>query len=113
MPVVPLLAAEREPSERLIDELQQLAAEEFSGVGPALLALGSELASKLELTEAAARLAVAAAERKPDDTELVRGAERLAHQLGDQELLDQVLAAVPARERLAGLLELAERCRKD
>src|SRR5690606_42091869 len=66
---------------------------------------------ELERSEEAARLLVAAAERRPEDRSLVRTAERLAHQVGDHELLEQVLQAVPANERLAGLFDIAARCR--
>src|SRR5690606_1083048 len=67
---------------------------------------------ELERSEEAARLLVAAAERRPEDRSLVRTAERLAHQVGDHELLEQVLQAVPANERLAGLFDIAARCRE-
>lgn len=105
------LAEDVEASRQLVDEVLALAREEFSGVGAELLELAGAMAEAMARQHDAARLYVAAAERRPENRPLVRKAEHLAHQVGDQELLDQVLKAVPARERLAGLLDIARECR--
>ncbi len=112
IPLARELVRERELSQAIVVSVRELAGEEFSGIGWALLALAGELALGLRDEHAAAHLLVLAAERKPEHSDLVRKAERLAHQVGDQRLLEQVLQAVPARERLEGLLEIASRCQR-
>jgi hypothetical protein len=110
LPAVPSLAQAVEPAAQLVSKVVALAEEAFSGAGPELIELGAELALALSNQHAAARLLVAAAERRPEDRELVLKAEKLAHRVGDKALLEQVLSAVPIRERLAGLLAIADQC---
>ena len=79
----------------------------FASVGPHLLELAARMAEKRGDTRAQAELMVQAACKNPENLMLVRRAEAAAQKLGDTRLLEQVLGAVPLRDRLSGLLELS------
>ncbi|HEY4159967.1 MAG TPA: hypothetical protein VGM29_17770, partial [Polyangiaceae bacterium] len=55
-----------------------------------------------------AKLLVCAAKKDPENLELVRRAEAAAHFVRDPALLEQVLEAIPVRERVKALLAIAE-----
>jgi len=90
-----------------VAKLLELSGQKWSGAGTALLELGGRLAGALGDRLAEAKLLVRAACKEPEKVELVRRAEQLARAVGDSELLEAVLEAVPPRERGQSLLDLA------
>lgn len=80
----------------------------YSNIGTPLIELGLSIGEALG-GDRAAVLAVRAAERAPDDAELLRRAEAAARASGDRGLLDAVLAVVPMEHRIQGLLDRAAR----
>ena len=90
--------------ERLVD----LAGQKFGGAGPTVLDLGARLAAALGDAASEGKLLVAAAKKEPENVSLVRRAESSARALGDPELLEAVLDAIPVRERVDALLAIAD-----
>ncbi|HYP90602.1 MAG TPA: hypothetical protein VEQ59_20670, partial [Polyangiaceae bacterium] len=90
-----------------IAKLIELSGQKWSGAGTALLELGARLAGAVGDRRAEALLLVRAACKEPEKTELVRRAEAKARALGDSDLMNAVLEAVPPGERGRALLELA------
>lgn len=90
-----------------VAKLVELSGQKWSGAGTALLELGGRLAGALGDRRSEAVLFVRAACKEPEKTELVRRAEAKARALGDVELMNAVLEAVPPRERGQALLDLA------
>jgi cellulose synthase operon protein C len=92
----------------LVERLVDLAAQKFGGAGPTVLDLGARLAAALGDHRSEARLLVAAAKKEPENISLVRRAEVSARALGDLELLEAVLDAIPPGERVGALLAIAD-----
>jgi tetratricopeptide (TPR) repeat protein len=92
----------------LVAHLVDLAGQKFGGAGPTVLDLGARLAAALGDAASEGKLLVAAAKKEPENTSLVRRAEARARALGDPELLEAVLDAIPARERVDALLAIAD-----
>ena len=92
----------------LVASLVELASQKFGGAGPTLLDLGARLAAALGDQRSEARLLVAAAKKEPENTSLVRRAETSARALGDPELLEAVLDAIPVGDRVDALLAIAD-----
>jgi len=92
----------------LVARLVDLASQKFGGAGPTLLDLGARLATAMGDQRSEARLLVAAAKKEPENTNLVRRAEASARALGDPELLEAVLDAIPVGERVNALLAIAD-----
>lgn len=101
-----LLAQARE-AKKFVERVVGLSRAPFSNLGAELLELGARLAEALGNREAQAWLLVQAACKRPEELELVRRAESLAKRSGDPKLIEQVLGAVPPRDRVRGLIELA------
>jgi len=78
-----------------------------------VLDLASRVAGALGNRPAEAHLLVAAAKKDPENVELVRRAQASARSLGDPELLEAVLDAIPARERVEALLAIADAADKN
>ncbi|RYZ06242.1 MAG: hypothetical protein EOO73_16370 [Myxococcales bacterium] len=91
-----------------VAKLIELSGHKWSGAGTALLELGGRLAGALGDVRAEARLLVRGACKEPENSDLVRRAEASARALGDAELMNAVLEAVPPRERGQALLDLAD-----
>ncbi|MDF3065325.1 MAG: hypothetical protein K0R38_926 [Polyangiaceae bacterium] len=91
-----------------VAKLVELSGQKWSGAGAALLELGGRLAGALGDARAEAQLLVRAACKGPENTELMRRAEARARAVGDAELMNAVLEAVPPRERGQALLDLAD-----
>jgi tetratricopeptide (TPR) repeat protein len=91
-----------------VASLVGLAAQKFGGAGPTLLDLGARLSTALGDHRSEAKLLVAAAKKEPENISLVRRAEASARSLGDLELLEAVLDAIPVRERVDALLSIAD-----
>jgi len=104
----PSLAQEPSAGSAFIAKLLDLAAQKFGGAGAAALDLASRMAAARGDRPAEAHLLVAAAKKDPENLPLVRRAEASARGLGDPELLEAVLDAIPARERVAALLAIAD-----
>ncbi|HWZ90557.1 MAG TPA: hypothetical protein VNW92_16960, partial [Polyangiaceae bacterium] len=104
----PALAAEGTAGAEFVVRLLELAAQKFGGAGPTVLDLASRMAGALGNRSAEAHLLVAAAKKDPENIELVRRAESSARALGDPELLEAVLDAIPVRERVEALLAIAD-----
>jgi len=104
----PALAAEGAGGAEFAAHLVDLAAQKFGGAGPTVLDLASRIAGALGNRPAEAHLLVAAAKKDPENLELVRRAEAAARALGDAELLEAVLDAIPTRERVDALLAIAD-----
>ncbi|HEX3773420.1 MAG TPA: hypothetical protein VHV51_03090, partial [Polyangiaceae bacterium] len=96
-----------------VARMLDLAGQKFGGAGPTVLDLAARIAAALGERPAEARLLVAAAQKDPEKVELVRRAEASARSLGDAELLEAVLDAVPARERVDALLTIADAAEKN
>lgn len=90
-----------------VARLVELSSQKWSGAGTALLELGARIAEALGDARSEALLLVRAACKTPEQVELVRRAEQRARSLGDPELLEAVLEAVPPGERGQALLDLA------
>jgi tetratricopeptide (TPR) repeat protein len=88
--------------------LVDLAGQKFGGAGVTVLDLGARIAGALGDRAAETRLLVIAAKKEPENTNLVRRAEAAARALGDAELLEAVLDAIPVRERVDALLAIAD-----
>jgi len=88
--------------------LVDLAGQKFGGAGTRVLDLGARIARALGDRRAETRLLVIAAKKEPENTDLVRRAEASARALGDPELLESVLDAIPVRERVDALLAIAD-----
>jgi cellulose synthase operon protein C len=99
--------ARAEQARATVARLVELSGQRWSGAGTALLELGGRLAGALGDQRSETLLLVRAACKEPEKTELVRRAEQAARGLGDPELLEAVLEAVPPRERGQALLDLA------
>jgi len=104
-PDVPLLAT---AGAEFVSRMVNLAGQKFGGAGPTLLDLAARVAAALPDRAAQAQLLVAAAKKDPENRDLVRRAEASARALGDPELLEAVLDAIPARERVDALLAIAD-----
>ncbi|HEY1535216.1 MAG TPA: hypothetical protein VGF76_14410, partial [Polyangiaceae bacterium] len=91
-----------------VTSLVDLAGQKFGGAGTTVLDLGARIANALGDRSAATRLLVIAAKKEPENTNLVRRAEASARALGDPELLEAVLDAIPVRERVDALLAIAD-----
>jgi tetratricopeptide (TPR) repeat protein len=91
----------------VVAKLVEMSGQRWSGAGTALLDLGGRIAGALGDRHSEALLWVRAACKDPDKSELVKRAEQRARALGDPELLEAVLEAVPPRERGQALLDLA------
>jgi tetratricopeptide (TPR) repeat protein len=102
------LAAVGAGGSALVASLVDLASQKFGGAGPTVLDLGARLATALGDHRSEARLLVAAAKKEPENTSLVRRAEASARALGDPELLEAVLDAIPDGERVDALLAIAD-----
>jgi hypothetical protein len=90
-----------------VAKLVELSGQKWSGAGTALLELGGRIAGALGDTYNEALLLVRAACKEPEKVELVRRAEAKARAIGDAQLMEAVLEAVPPRERGQALLDLA------
>jgi tetratricopeptide (TPR) repeat protein len=99
--------ARAESAPATVARLIELSGQRWSGAGTALLELGGRIAGALGDQHAETLLLVRAACKEPEKTALVRRAEQKARALGDPELLEAVLEAVPPRERGQALLDLA------
>jgi tetratricopeptide (TPR) repeat protein len=99
--------ARAESANATVAKLIELSGQRWSGAGTALLELGGRIAGALGDQHAETLLLVRAACKEPEKTELVRRAEQKARALGDPELIEAVLEAVPPRERGQALLDLA------
>ncbi|MEI9936409.1 MAG: hypothetical protein WDO69_04210 [Pseudomonadota bacterium] len=102
------LAAVGAGGSAFVASLVDLAAQKFGGAGPTVLDLGARLALALGDHASEARLLVAAAKKEPENTSLVRRAEASARALGDPELLEAVLDAIPVGDRVDALLAIAD-----
>jgi len=102
------LAAVGAGGAKLVSKLVDLAAQKFGGAGPTLLDLGARLAAAMGDQRSEARLLVAAAKKEPENNSLVRRAEASARALGDPELLEAVLDAIPVGDRVDALLAIAD-----
>lgn len=102
------LAAVGSGAAALVAKLVDLASQKFGGAGPTLLDLGARLATAMGDPRAEARLLVAAAKKEPENASLVRRAEASARALGDPELLEAVLDAIPVGDRVDALLAIAD-----
>ncbi len=94
-----------------VAHLIELSVQKWSGAGTMLLELGGRIAAELGDQRSEAVLLVRAACKEPERTELVRRADGRARALGDAELIEAVLEAVPPRERGQSLLDLATSAR--
>ncbi|HYJ08045.1 MAG TPA: hypothetical protein VEX18_03530, partial [Polyangiaceae bacterium] len=90
-----------------VARLVELSGQKWSGAGVALLELGAHIAAALGDAQSETLLLVRAACKDPEQVELVRRAESRALALGDSELIEAVLQAVPPRERGQALLDLS------
>jgi len=108
LPKAARVAQERDAAEAFVRRIADLSRQPFSNVGRALAELGSAVAEALGDEQVSAQLLVHAALRDPEDTELIRRAERAAHSSGDPELPARLLDAVPAGARVQALLDVAE-----
>ncbi|HEY6077300.1 MAG TPA: hypothetical protein VIW29_00760 [Polyangiaceae bacterium] len=95
-----------------VAHLIELSVQKWSGAGTSLLELGGRIAAELGDLRSEAVLLVRAACKEPERSELVRRAESRARALGDVELIEAVLEAVPPRERGQSLLDLAAAARE-
>ena len=102
------LAADGAGGAELVARLVDLAGQKFGGAGPTVLDLGARLAASLGDQASEAQLLVAAAKKEPENTGLVRRAESSARALGNPELLEAVLDAIPVRDRVDALLSIAD-----
>ena len=102
------LAAVGAGGSALVASLVDLAAQKFGGAGATVLDLGARLATALGDQRSEARLLVAAAKKEPENLNLVRRAEASARALGDPELLEAVLDAIPLGDRAQALLAIAD-----
>ena len=102
------LAADGAGGVAFVASLVDLAGQKFGGAGPTVLDLGARLATALGDHPSEAKLLVAAAKKEPENTSLVRRAEASARSLGDPELLEAVLDAIPVRDRVDALLSIAD-----
>jgi hypothetical protein len=99
--------ARAEGAAEWVARLLESASQRWSGIGTSLIELGSRLAAELGDYRAEAALLVAAARKTPENYELVRRAEGRARALGDPQLIEAILEAVPPAERGRALLEMA------
>ncbi len=99
--------AAAETAAEFVQQIVKLTGNRFAQVGPQLLELAGRLAERRGDLVSQTELLVQAACKKPEDLPLVRRAEAAAQKLGDPRLLEMVLGAVPLRDRLGALLELA------
>jgi hypothetical protein len=106
LPLAPKLAP---ASESWLDSQRKGLDDRASSAGAALLELAAELALGRGDDALHARFLAYAARRDPENAELVARAERAARELGDPELIEVVLDAVPPGERASTLVELSER----
>ncbi|HVY29274.1 MAG TPA: hypothetical protein VHB79_22095 [Polyangiaceae bacterium] len=90
-----------------VAKLVELSGQKWSGAGTNLLELGGLIAGALGDRYNEALLLVRAACKEPEKVELVRRAEARARAIGDAQLMEAVLEAVPPRERGQALLDLA------
>ncbi len=90
-----------------VQHIVKLTGNRFAQVGVQLLELAGRIAERRGDLLSQTELLVQAACKNPEDLALVRRAEAAAQKLGDPRLLEQVLGAVPLRDRLSALLELA------
>ncbi len=95
-----------------VARLIELSGQKWSGAGVALLELGAHIAGALGDARSETLLLVRAACKDPEQVELVRRAEQRARALGDPQLIEAVLEAVPPRERGQALLDLAASARE-
>lgn len=102
------LAAVGSGGATLVSSFVELASQKFGGAGPTLLDLGARMATAMGDHRSEARLLVAAAKKEPENTSLVRRAEASARALGDPELLEAVLDAIPVGDRVDALLAIAD-----
>ncbi|HKO47059.1 MAG TPA: hypothetical protein VJV79_05010 [Polyangiaceae bacterium] len=102
------LAAVGAGGSALVESLVDLAGQKFGGAGPTVLDLGARVATALGDHRSEARLLVAAAKKEPENISLVRRAEASARSLGDPELLEAVLDAIPVGDRVDALLAIAD-----
>lgn len=110
---VNLLAEDREASAEVVKLTLGALDHEFAPPSRGLCELAAELAQQLDDEASAAKVLVFAAQNDPDDTDLVRRAEVAAHRIGDRDMLEKVLEAVPIKERVLGLVEIADRCQHE
>lgn len=103
----PRLSELAEPAAAFVAGLQEIAADRYGHAGRPALELGAAVAEALGDQGAAARLLVAAAERDPDDADIVRRATVAAQAAGDAALVGRVIDAVPSAARIASLLDVA------
>jgi hypothetical protein len=104
--LAPLLARS-ENARAFVDQVVGLTRSPFASAGAELFELAARVAEELRDQATQTRLLVQAACKRPEDLQLVRRAESLARRLADPKLLEQVLGAVPLRDRVNGLLELS------
>lgn len=94
--------------EALCKRVVELASDRPTNGGPALLAFGASLCLARGQARSAAELLVNAACENSDDPGLVRRAHLAARQSGDPALIERLLDAIPERDRVQALLELAD-----
>lgn len=90
-----------------VERVVQMSSDRYANSGRALLEFAAELGALLDEPRSRAVLLVAAAERDPDDTDLVRRATVAAEEAGETEALSRVVSVVPSAARIASLLESA------
>jgi hypothetical protein len=107
--LVPLVPRLEGLGQALLERIQGALGAHQAEAGAALLELGSALSTARGDRLLGTRLLVHAARKEPENTELVARAEREARAVGDPELIELVLDAIPPSERADTLVELALR----
>lgn len=107
-PLAPELAESSVRAAEFVALVTDVLTAPYSNIGTPLIELGLSIGEALG-GDSAAVLAVRAAERAPDDADLLRRAEAAARASGNRALLDAVLAVVPVEHRIQGLLDRAAR----
>ncbi|MCB9576193.1 MAG: hypothetical protein H6717_04050 [Polyangiaceae bacterium] len=91
----------------LLARIVAAAEDRYGNAGATLLVLGAGLAAQRGDADTEAKLLVAAAQREPEDSDLVRRATVAAQRAGESELVASVIELSPSAARLAELLDLA------
>ncbi|HEV8246343.1 MAG TPA: hypothetical protein VGP93_11270, partial [Polyangiaceae bacterium] len=98
--------AKADAAAEFVTHVKGLAQNRFASAGAQLLELAARIAEERSDLASQTDLLVQAACKNPENIPLVRRAESAAQKLGDTRLLEQVLGAVPLRDRMSALLEL-------
>lgn len=108
LPLASALASHPGPAAEFVAVVTDLITAPYSNIESPLIELGLAIGEALG-GDRAAVLAVRAAERAPDNADLVRRAESAARASGDRALIDAVLAVVPVERRVKDLFDRTER----